>query len=398
MVTLIALGVGANTAMFSVVEAVLLRPLPYHEPSHLCMVWKSVPAKNLEWDWTGYPAIRDWREQNHVFDDIAAVARPEAGVVALTGGSEPERIQSAKVEGNLFYVLGAAPLLGRTFSPAEARRGDAVTILSSAFWQRHFGGSRDVLGRTLDLDHRTFTIIGVMAPSFQFPAKETQIWLLVSADARWPRFQEFRFADAFTAIARLKCGVSLVQAKAEMGAITKRLAIKYPATDAGLGVRLVPLPVQVAGPQVRQALWILMSAVLCVLLITCTNVANLLLARGETRSKEFALRAALGAAPARLIQQLLTESLVISSAGGLAGVALAAIGLKALIALAPAGLPHLDEIRINNVVLAFALLISVSTGLLFGLFPARQAARDPQRAWKGGRRRISGRGRCACSS
>ena len=384
-ITLIALGIGANTAMFSVIEAVLLRPLPYHEPSRLCMVWKSVPAKNLDWDWMGYPGIRNWREQNHVFADIAAVARPEAAVVTLTGGPQPERIQSAKVEGNLFSVLGAAPVLGRTFSVTEAQRGENVAVLSYGFWQRHYGGSHDILGRTLNLDHQSCTIIGVMNPSFQFPNKDTQLWLLISADARWSKFQQFRYADAFTAIARLKPGVSLNQARAEMKAITERLAIQYPATDAGLGVRVVPLADQVAGPQVRRTLWVLAGAVFCVLLITCTNIASLLLARGSARSREFAVRAALGAGRARVIRQLLTESVVLSGTGGFLGLVVTAIGLKALLALAPADLPRLDEVRINTTVLAFAFLVSVGTGLFFGMFPACQAAgRDPQETLKDG--------------
>ena len=349
------------------------------------MVWKSVPAKNLDWDWMGYPGIQNWREQNHVFADIAAVARPEAAVVTLTGGPQPERIQSAKVEGNLFSVLGAAPLLGRTFSLREAQRGESVAIVSYGFWQRHFGGSHDILGRRLDLDHQSCTIIGVMNPSFQFPNKDTQLWLLISADARWPKFRQFRYADAFTAIARLKPGVSLTQARAEMKAITEGLAIQYPDTDAGLGVRVVPLADQVAGPQVRRTLWVLAGAVFCVLLITCTNIASLLLARGSARSREFAVRAALGAGRARVIRQLLTESVVLSGAGGLLGLIVTAIGLKALLALAPTDLPHLDEVGINTAVLAFAFLLSIGTGLFFGMFPAWQAAgRDPQEALKDG--------------
>ena len=392
-ILLIALGVGANTAIFSVIEAVLLRPLPYRDPSRLCMIWKSVPAKNLDWDWTGYPAIQDWRGQNHVFEDVAAVARPEASVVTLTGGPEPQRIQSAKVEGNLFTVIGVAPLLGRTFSQREAQRGDNVAILSYGFWRRQFGASSDVLGRTVEIDHNSCTIIGVMKASFQFPSKDTQMWLLISADARWPKFQQFRFADAFTAVARLKRGASLTQARAEMDAVAKRLAIQYPATDAGLGVRVVPLAEQVAGPQVRRALWVLLGAVFSVLLIACTNVANLLLARGTARAREFAIRSALGARPARLVRQLLTESMVISGAGGLFGLIVSAIGLKIMLALAPADLPRLDEIGINTAVLAFTLVLSIGTGLFFGIFPAREAARrDPQEALKNGGRSGSARG------
>ncbi len=211
-----------------------------------------MPTKNLEWDWTGYPAIRNWREQNHVFEDVAAVARPD-----------------------MLSVLGAAPMLGRTFWQAEAQRGGNVVILGYRFWQRHFGGSRAALGRSLQADHQSCTVIGVKNPSFEFPTKETQLWLLISAAARWPKFQQFRFADAFTSIARLKSGVSLTQARAEMNAITRRLALEYPATDVGLGVRVVPLAEQMAGPQVRRGLWVLLGAVLCVLL-----------ARAENRSAE----------------------------------------------------------------------------------------------------------------
>ncbi|HEX4229073.1 MAG TPA: ABC transporter permease [Bryobacteraceae bacterium] len=391
-IVLLALGIGANTAVFSVVEGVLLRPLPYRDPSRLCMIWKAVPAKNLDWDWTGYPAVWDWREQNHVFADIAAVARPEASVVTLMGGSQPERIQAAEVEGNLFSVLGAAPLLGRTFSKQESQLGDRVAILSYSFWQQHFGGSRDVLGRRLPLDRQSCTIIGVMSPSFEFPNKDTQLWLLISADPRWKKFQQYRFADAFTAIGRLKSGVSLACAKAGMNAIAKLLATEYPATDEGLGVRVIPLADWFAGPQVRRTLWVLLGAVFCVLLITCSNVANLLFARGVARSREFALRAALGAGRGRLIRQVLTETIVISSAAGFLGIVVSAIALKVLLALAPADLPRLGEIRIDTVVLAFALLLSLLTGLVFGLFPALHSAkRDPNEALKDGSRGASAR-------
>jgi putative ABC transport system permease protein len=283
--------------------------------------------------------------------------------------------------------------LGRTFSQTEARRGDHVAILSYGFWQRHFGAASDVLGRTVEIDHNRCTIVGVMKPDFHFPTKDTDMWLLISADARWPKFQQFRFADAFTAIARLKREVPLARAAAEMDAVAKRLAIQYPATDAGLGVRVVPLAEHVAGLQVRRALWVLLGAVFSLLLITCTNVANLMLARGAARSREFAIRAALGARPARLVRQLLAESVAISGAGGLFGLIVTAIGLKILLALAPADLPRLEDVRINTVVLAFTLVLSVGTGLFFGLFPAREAARrDPQEALRDGGRSGSVRG------
>ena len=387
VVLLLALGIGANTAIFSVVEAVLLRPLPYRAPDRLCVLFKSVPAKHLEWDWTSYPTISDWREENRTFDDIAFALRPEGSLVTLTWGDQPETVQGSKVSGNLFPLLGVRPLLGRTFSQSEARRGDLAVVLSYGLWQRRFGGTRDVLGKSLEIDHAAAIIIGVMPDSFRFPDRETQLWLLISADSRWARFQKFRVADAFEAVGRLKPGVKLGQARADMDAIAGRLAQQYPATDAGLGIRVLPLAEWVTPPNTRRALWILLGAVGCVLVMTCLNVAGLVLARGQGRERELAVRTALGAGRLRLIRQLLTENLILSLTGGALGLALSAAAVRALLAIAPANLPRVEEIGVDSGLLSFAFIVSTLSGLGFGLAPAfRLAKRDPQQSLRGGSR------------
>src|SRR6267378_4735782 len=399
VVLVLALAMGANTAIFSVIEAVLLRPLPYHDSERLCMLWKTVPSRNIEWDWTSYPTIRDWREQSHAFEDLAVVLRPEGSQVTLSNEDSeagPEKIQGSKVSGNFFRMLGVAPLLGRTFSRDESQRGDNFVVLSYGFWQRRFGSNKATLGRTLRLDNKSATIIGVMPPSFQFPDKTTQLWMLLTADSRWPSFQlqQFRIADAFCALGRLKPGVSIEQARAEMSIISGRLARQYPATDAGLGVRVVPLFEQLAGSQVRRALWILAAAVLCVLLIACSNITSLLVARGAGRRRELAIRAALGAGQARLLWQLATENILLSLAGGLGGLLLAYAGLHALLSLVPAGLPRADGVTINGTVLTFTFSLCLLTGMVFGLLPAFQITeKNPHTGLhEGGRGSSAGRG------
>lgn len=381
-ILVLALATGATTAIFSVIEAVLLRPLPYRNAERLCVLWKTAPARSIEWDWTSYPTIRDWREQNHVFDDLAFVLRPEASRVTLASAGGPEKIQASKVSGNFFETLGVGPLLGRTFTREEAERGDNVAVLSRDFWQGRFGAGRGVLGQHVQLDDRITTIVGVMPPDFQYPDKTAQLWLLVTADSRWATgFQRFRIADAFCALGRIKAGITVDRARAEMNTISLRLARQYPATDAGLGVRVVPLFQQIAGVEVRRALWILGGAVFCVLLIACSNVASLLVARGPARRRELAVRAALGAGRGRLVCQLATENVLLFLAGCLAGMLLAYVGLHALVARLPADLPRSDGISLNATVLAFSFGLCLVTGMVFGLLPAFQiAARDPHAA------------------
>src|SRR5262245_15834024 len=370
----LALGIGANTAIFSVIEGVMLRPLPYQDSDRLCMLWKSVPARNIEWDWTSYSVIRGWREQSKSFEDMAIILRPDGSEVILQSDAGPERVQGSKVLGNFFGMLGVRPLFGRTFTDDEAQRGDDVVVLSYGFWQQRFAGDSAVLGRALKIDNRSATVIGVMPASFQFPDKNAQLWLLISADQRWPTFQlpKYRMVDAFSALARLKPGVSIEEARAEMNAVAGRLAVQYPESDANLGIRVTPLFDQIAGAQLRRALWILAGAVLCVLLIACSNIAGLLVARGAARRKELAVRAALGAGRWRLLRQLATENILLSLLGGLASLLFARLALRAMIALVPEDLPRADGIAINGTALAFAFILCLLTGVVFGLLPALQ--------------------------
>ena len=390
----LALGIGANTAMFSVINAVLLRTLPYKDPHRLAILWKTVPKKNIQEDWTSYPTFKDWKDHNSVFEDMALVFRPEAAQVVLTGNDRPERIQGAKVSANFFSVMGVSPILGRPFSPDEGERGDQVVVLSYGLWQRQFGSLPDALGNTLEIDGKSTRIIGVMPASFQFPSKESQLWLLNSADPRWPTFSWIRLADAFCGVGRLKANVSPAQAQAEMSTIARGLEKQYPDTDDGLGIKVVPLSVHYAGNSVRLALWVLFGAVVFVLLIACTNVASLSLARGAVRQREFAIRTALGAGRAQLIRHLLTESAVLSLASGCLGLCLALIGIRILVVIGPRDIPGLVETGIDLRVLAFTLLISMLTGLLFGLAPAWKISRsDPNDFLKeGGRSATSGQG------
>jgi putative ABC transport system permease protein len=269
------------------------------------------PQRNIEWDWTSAVTIRDWRAASEAVEDMALVLRPEGSRVTLGGDAQPEKLQASIVSGNLFDILGVHPILGRTFSPEEAQRGDNVVVLSHGLWQQRFGASKTVVGRTVRIDDRNTAIIGVMPPSFEFPDKDARLWLLLTADPRWPAFQmpRFRIADAFSALGRLALGKSLEQARAEMDTVAARLAQQYPATDGGLGIRVIPLFDQIAGPRVRDTLWTLAAAVVCVLLIACSNLASLTVARNSARKRELAIRAALGAGQARLIWQLAAESL-----------------------------------------------------------------------------------------
>jgi putative ABC transport system permease protein len=371
----LSLAIGANSAMFSVIEGVLLRPLPYSNPERLCVLWKSIPQKNIEWDWTSALTIRDWREQAEVFEDLAMVLRPEASKVTMRGDSGFEEIQASIVSGNFFDLLRVRPLLGRTFSPSEAHRGENVAVISYGMWKRRFGGTSVILGKSIQLNNRIVSIIGVMPPDFQYPNKQAELWLLLTSDPRWPLFQRFRIADAFSGLGRLKPGRSIEEARAEMKAVSSKLAKQYPATDTGLEVDVVPLFDQIAEWPVRRALWTLGGAALCVLLVACSNIASLLLARGAKRRNEMAIRAALGAGQWRLMWQLAAESVLLSLTGGVGGVVLAYVGLHSLLALAPADLPRSDEIGINGVVLGFSFGLCLLTGLVFGLLPASRVAR-----------------------
>jgi macrolide transport system ATP-binding/permease protein len=333
----LALGIGANTAIFSLVNAVMLRPLPYHEPGRLVMLWTDDPRHDVHEAGTSYVNFSDWQSQSQAFAEMA-IFRTEP--VILTSADETERVSGGLTSASLFPLLGVKPTLGRFFSPEEEERGERVVVLSYGYWQRRFGGDPDVIEKTLEtIDvkgmRNTSRIIGVMPAEFYFPSKETPFWAPATAYWRWRRESTERFVDTWRVVGRLNPRATLRQAQAEMNAIGQRLAETYPTTDPyfpGFAVNVVPLLDQVTGKNLQLALWVLLGAVAFVLLIACVNVANLLLARGAARALEFAIRAALGAGRARLLRQLLTESVLLALGAGLFGLGLAAAGVKTLTA------------------------------------------------------------------
>src|SRR5215472_6027816 len=310
----LGVGIGANAAIFTVLRALILSPLPFRDPGRLALLWTEDSKRDIHVEGTGFLTVQDWKLRSRSFEDLAICSRGDP--VFLSGVEPPEQIASEIVSSNFFPLLGAAPALGRTFTAEEELHRQRVVVISDALWRRRFGGSRDVIGKSLEIDGQPHEVIGVMPPRFFFPDLETQLWRPVSLDPAWDRQRVRRYTDWWRVVGRLKPGVSAAQAQ-----------------------------VEIVGKKTPLLLAILSAAVLALLLIACSNLGQLLLARGTARRHEFAVRYALGAGRARLIRQLLTESLMISGIASIVGIRLAFLALKAMLATAPGGIPRLQDVR-----------------------------------------------------
>jgi putative ABC transport system permease protein len=365
----LALGIGANTAIFSVVDAVLLRPLPYPESDRLFTVYQTLPEAPAQNTGVSYPNYLDWTQRNEAFESIAAV---RGNVLALSGLGEPTYIQTGSVTSNYFDVLRVKPLLGRTLQPSDdALDVNPVVVMSESLWRARFGADPALVGRAVTLDQHPITVVGIVPAYFHpsVPDTAAQLWVPLRQDGVFSDMRGRRGGHYLSALGRLKPGVSAAQAQSEMAAMEQRLAEQFPNENNGWGIRIVSLQADMAG-NVRTALLVLLGAVGFVFLIACANVASLQLARAASRRKEIAIRVALGAGRQRLLRQFLTESVLLSVIGGAVGLLLALEALQGLIAWAPADLPRVSEIHVDARVLAFGLALSVLSGVIFGLAPA----------------------------
>jgi predicted permease len=367
----LGLGIGANTAIFSVVNTVLLRPLPYKDPSRILFVFWSAPKLTTEDMPASAPDFQDWREQNKVFERMAAITGESFN---LTGEGEPERVQGAAVSADLFPLLGVQASRGRTFTEEEERQGsNKVVVMGHDLWQRRFGSNPNIVGQTVTLNKESYTVVGIMPSNFHFPegTERIDLWVPLSFT---PEIEKARGHRYLFVAAKLKEGVSFEQARTEMTALAARMAEQNPGTNTDWYVKLESLQ-DALTEDVSTALFVLLGAVGFVLLIACANVANLQLARAAARQREVAIRLAVGASRRRLIRQFLIESTLLACVGGLFGLLLAFWGIDAIRAVLPEDVPRMEQIGIDSAVLIFTLSVSLATGILLGLVPALQATK-----------------------
>ncbi len=369
VIMVLALGIGANSAIFSALDTIVIRPLPYAAPDRLARLWEDFSAFGVPKNRVSPATFLDWRKRTQVFEQIAAYAGP--ATVDLSGGGPPEEVHGQSITANLIPMLGVQPLLGRTFHDDEEIPNSRVVILSYGLWQRRYHGDPALPGKSILMNGENYVVAGIMPRSFQYPDRDTELWLPLGISPQiWTR----RNSHFLKVVGRIKPGRDLRQAQSDMNAVAARLAADYPVTNARVGITVVSLKDEILG-DTRTAFLILLSAAGCVLLIACANVGNLLLARATSRRREISVRTALGAAPSRLLRQILTENLLLASAGGALGLLFAHWSLAALKQMIPQQFPGSAGLHLDLRVLAFTAAVSILTAFLFGLAPALQLAR-----------------------
>ena len=366
----LTLGVGANSAIFSALQAVVLRDLPYKQPDRIAVMWTWNLQQNLP-DGSSYLNFRDWKDQSRQFEQMAAYLRPEFTRSTLTGDGESVRVNVGLVGPGFFELLGTTPFAGRTFREEDFAERATAVVISNGLWQQRFGGDPRTIGRTIQVDGANAEVVGIMPPGFELPTADVQLWRPLWFGPNWQQ-EGSRRADALIVLGRLAPAATIDSARAEMDTIAARLRTEYPATNASFGVTTDRLVDRVIGPTTERSMWLLFASVGFVLLIACANVANLTLARVTVRSREFSLRTALGASRLRLIRQALTENLVVSLLAGTAGALVAWLGVMALRSGAAGVLPRAGTIDLDGRVLLFAMAAALGCGLTAGLLPALQ--------------------------